>query len=73
MEQVNRASASQGVWMTLTVERHGRRGWEQQGFELGVVELGYRGPGQAGAGGARQVLADRALAQPQAVGNGALR
>ncbi len=38
-----------------------------------VIQLRWQRPGQAGAAGSVEVLADRALGQPQAAGNGALR
>ena len=38
-----------------------------------VIQLRWQRPGQAGAAGSVEVLADRALGQAEAAGNGALR
>lgn len=38
-----------------------------------VIQLRWQRPGQAGAAGSVDVLADRAMGQTEAAGNGALR
>jgi hypothetical protein len=51
------------------------RGWRIQAVlepDI-VIQLWPQRPGQAGAAGAVEVLADRALGQAEAAGNGALR
>jgi hypothetical protein len=51
-----------------------RRRRKQAVVELDVVvQLRRQRPGQTGAAGSVEVLADRALGQAQAAGNGALR
>src|SRR5919202_4954646 len=51
-----------------------RRGREEQRLEAEVIiEFRRQGPAQAGATGAAEIFADRALAQAEAFGDGLLR
>ncbi|MGY3463246.1 hypothetical protein ACVW0I_000117 [Bradyrhizobium sp. LM6.11] len=62
------------VWMRTLVAGPIRRRRKQAVVELDVVvQLRRQRPGQTGAAGSVEVLADRALGQAQAAGNGALR